>query len=1104
MKTDAHPLKLTELPVVIRTTDGWESLRAALRQRASGTIDGAWGSSAALAVAALANEGPDGLLVVVPSVTDVEFWLEDISSFLDQRPVVFPAWETWPAPTHQGRLAPETAERLRILQSLTASTSKPFVLASMSAILQPVPLRDEIAHRGRTITPGEVLDVEEFLQWLSTNGYKRVEAVEYPGEFARRGGILDLYPPDFPDPVRLELFGDEVDSIRLFAAGSQRSLEKRKSVTIIGVDSGSSAGRTAWGFLTDYLPKKTWVVLVEPNELKDMGRSFFERVANPEGLFTVEGTLAELMKFPTITLSALPRASVEASVHLHVESVERFSGSVQRVREELDTVGADGRVLIACQSDAEVHRLTDVLKAGSLSQSHRLALITGHIRTGFRLVGPNIVVLGSHELFHKDLLPPGTKAPAGQRSKRVESRAIDTFLDLNEGDYVVHVAHGIARFRGMKILEKTSALMSHVEELDHSEHAHDAVEENLILEFKDGVFLYVPASRIDLIQKYLGGTQAEPPLSKLGGTSWGNRKKKIADALRDVAAEMIQIQAVRAAMPGHAFPPDSEWQKEFEAAFPYQETPDQQAAIDETKADLEKPKPMDRLICGDVGYGKTEIAIRAAFKVIDHGKQVAILVPTTILAEQHFRTFTQRFAEYPFVVECLSRFRSGAQQRDIIRRIKEGEVDVVVGTHRVVGNDVSFNDLGLVIIDEEQRFGVEHKEKLKKLRAMVHVLTMTATPIPRTLHASLLGIREISNLETPPPDRLPVETRIIRWDDSLIRHAILREMNRGGQVYFVHNRVHDILEVVTKVKMLVPEARVVHGHGQMNEHQLEKAMVTFLHKEADILVATTIIESGLDIPSANTIFIDDADMYGLADLHQLRGRVGRTKIRAYAYMIVNPIKLLTPTAQKRLKAIEEFTELGSGFKIAMRDLEIRGAGNLLGNEQSGHIAALGYEMYCTLLENAVRQLKNLPPRVAVEVHVDLPWPAYLPRDYVPGQKLRIEVYRRLSRLREISQLADFRQELIDRYGPLPEETVWLLRTTEIRLLCVRWQIRSVNRDGRDLVFGYRSKSKAEQVQTRSKNRFKIVDEKSCYLRLTPEEDSPEAIYELLTRVLAFT
>ena len=472
------------------------------------------------------------------------------------------------------------------------------------------------------------------------------------------------------------------------------------------------------------------------------------------------------------------------------------------------------------------------------------------------------------------------------------------------------------------------------------------------------------------------------------------------------------------------------------------------------------------------------------------------------LAEQHYRTFTQRFAEYPFTVDVVSRFKSPAKQKEAMKLVAAGGVDVIVGTHRLLSKDVKFKDLGLVIIDEEQRFGVEHKERLKHLRATVHVLTMTATPIPRTLHGALLGIREISNLETPPPERQPVETRIIRWDDQLIRHAILREMNRGGQVYFVHNRVHDIHDIATKLKIIVPEAKVTVGHGQMTADELEKAMVKFIRKEADILVATTIIESGLDIPNANTIFIDDADIYGLADLHQLRGRVGRQKNRAHAYLIVNPIKMLTPTAQRRLKAIEEFTELGSGFKIAMRDLEIRGAGNILGAEQSGHIASVGYELYCQLLENAVRTLKHQPPRQAVEVNVDLPWPAYLPRDYVPGQKLRIEVYRRLARLRDMKKLDDFRQELRDRYGPPPPTVEWLLRTTEIRLLCVRWQISSVHRDGRDLIFTYRSSDLAKRLAVLSRGRLKVVDEKTIYLRLKIEDDATlEGLYQLLLGVL---
>jgi transcription-repair coupling factor (superfamily II helicase) len=591
-------------------------------------------------------------------------------------------------------------------------------------------------------------------------------------------------------------------------------------------------------------------------------------------------------------------------------------------------------------------------------------------------------------------------------------------------------------------------------------------------------------------------------------------------AVLDLASEMLELQAVREAKTGFAFPPDSDWQREFDAAFPFEETPDQLTTMAELKRDMEKARPMDRLICGDVGYGKTELAMRAAFKAIDTGKQVAILVPTTVLAEQHYRTFSQRMAEYPFVVEVISRFRTGAQQRDIVKRLEEGAIDIIIGTHRIVSNDVKFKDLGLVIIDEEQRFGVEHKENLKKLRQTVDVLTMTATPIPRTLHLSLLGIRDISNLETAPQGRLAIETRIVRFDRQLVRHAIMRELNREGQIYFVHNRVHNIHDIAQQLHDIVPEARIVIGHGQMDEHALERAMVKFVTKEADILVATTIIESGLDIPNANTIFINQADNYGLADLHQLRGRVGRYKHRAYAYLLLDANRDITPNATRRLKAIEEFTELGAGFKIAMRDLEIRGAGNILGTQQSGHIAAVGYELYCSLLENAVRSLKNMPVKKHLEVTIDLPWQAVLPRDYVPGQKLKIEVYRRLSRIQRFDRLADFRQELRDRYGPIPTPVEWLLRLAELRILAHHWQIAGIHLEGKwehsqgaavpqaitavgpvDLVLEYTQPKKVERLAQRADGRLRIADAQSAYFRLHAEEYEPLALYAAVKYLL---
>jgi transcription-repair coupling factor (superfamily II helicase) len=1083
---------LADLPQLLRDAEGFSGVTASLRAGGAGTIDGAWGSSAALAVATLAADAPATVLVVLAHPGDVDTWAADLEGFSNSRPLILPAFESWPPDPSKFDDTPGL--RLRLIQRMHSQPPK-LLIATMNALMQPVPGRGELESRGRRLRVGDSLDLDELAVWFIQNGYKRVDACELPGEFARRGGILDLFSLDAEGPVRLEFFGDEIESIRPFAVGTQRSSGDVKEVIVLG---NSATPRAAIrGHLTEHLPANSWVVLVEPTELHEQGKFFLETVAGVEGLFTVAGTFQQLLAKPNATVSALPRPGVEAAAHLRVESVERFSGNVNRVRDELDSVGREDRVLIACHNEAEVHRLTDVLAAGKLAQGDRLKLVTGSVRAGFRLVEAGVVVLGSHELFHREQAPAGQKGSALPR-RRIESRAIDSFLELNDGDLIVHVVHGIGRFRGMQMLDR--ALSGQRPAVSHDP-SGAAKEENLLLEFRDGVMLYVPVSKIDLVQKYVGGSKSNPELSKLGGTAWGKRVDKVEEAVRDLAADMIQVQAMREGQNGLAFPPDSDWQKEFEASFPYQETPDQLTAVSEIKHDLERPRPMDRLLCGDVGYGKTEVAVRAAFKTIDNGKQVAVLVPTTVLAEQHFRTFRDRLAEYPFTVDVLSRFRTAGEQKRVVKGLKEGSIDIVIGTHRLVSKDVQFKDLGLVIIDEEQRFGVEHKERLKHLRSLVDILTMTATPIPRTLHLSLLGIREISNLETPPPERLPVETRIMRWDDKLIRAAILRELGRDGQVYFVHNRVFDIEAIAQRIQRIVPEAKIVIGHGQMAEGELEKAMVAFVRKDAHILVATTIIESGLDIPNANTIFIDQADNYGLADLHQLRGRVGRQKNRAYAYLLLDSERGVSGDAAKRLKAIEEFTELGAGFKIAMRDLEIRGAGNILGTQQSGHIAAVGYELYCQLLENAVRSVKNMALRTHLEVNVDLPWPAFLPRDYVPGQKLRMEVYRRLTRVRDPKKLDDFRQELRDRYGPIPDAAEWLLRLTEVRLLAARWQVLNIHRNGPDLVFGYRNDKRAAQLAGRSGGRLKVIDEKDAYLRLQEGEEEPMQMYQLLQELL---
>jgi transcription-repair coupling factor (superfamily II helicase) len=1072
---------LSDLVPFLQSSGGYRDLLVALREGRAGTVDGAWGSSAPLALAALGGQCPGTLLIAIAHPRDLDAWATDLTSFYGTSPLLFPAWDSLPS-ADSDQVDEIGGQRLRVLRQLENDLPPRILLASFQALMQPVPERQRLLAGKRTLKVGVALELEPLTDWLLDHGYRRAEVVELPGEFSRRGGILDVFPPDADDPIRVELFGDEVESLRRFNAGTQRSLGTMNSTDLLALSGGDAVALT--GHLCEYLPADSWTAYVELEELAEQGKHYLERVASVEGLFTPEGVFQQLTRRPSIRVATLPAPTVEATWHMRVESVERFSGDVARVRDELDSIAVNDQVIIACPSEAECKRLGEVLGSGQLAQSGRLRVVTGRVRAGFRMVENGLVVLGGQELFHRD------QAREVQPRRRLESRAIDSFLELAEGDLVVHVSHGIARYRGMNVLEK-----------------HGRQEEYLSLEFRDGVVVYVPASKIDLVQKYVGGSKVDPELSKIGGTTWANRKKRVEEAVLDLASEMIDLQAVRAAQPGISFLPDSEWQAEFEATFPYQETPDQLTSLVEIKRDMEQARPMDRLICGDVGYGKTELAIRAAFKCIDNGRQVAVLVPTTVLAEQHFRTFSQRLAEYPFVVEALSRFRSGGEQRRIVQRLAEGSIDVVIGTHRIVSADVKFKDLGLVIIDEEQRFGVDHKERLKRLRQKVDVLTMTATPIPRTLHLSLLGIRDISNLETPPPDRLAIETRVVRFDPALIRNAILRELNREGQVYFVHNRVQDIHQIAAKLKKSVPEARFVIGHGQMTPEELEQAMVQFVRRDADVLVATTIIESGLDIPNANTIFINEAENYGLADMHQLRGRVGRYKHRAYAYLLLEGNKQLSPTAARRLKAIEEYTELGAGFKIALRDLEIRGAGNILGTQQSGHIAAVGYELYCEMLENAVRRLKNEPLKTPLEINLDLPWRAFLPRQYVAGQRQRIEVYRRLSRVRSLHRLEDFRQEMRDRFGPLPEPAEWLLRQAEIRLLAARWHIARVRLETAveggpiDMVLEYRSPRRMEKLAKQSGGELRVVDESSAYMRMPPGPKSQEELYERLRRVL---
>ncbi|MEM9186662.1 MAG: transcription-repair coupling factor [Planctomycetota bacterium] len=1030
----------------------------------SGTLGGVWGASCALVAASLAERAPGPLVVVVPHLADVDRFLADFRLFSQASAAAFPAWQ---AERGERVIHDEVyGQRLRVLKPLAGGNNQPVVVVtSIHGLLQPVPTRETLAEATRRIAVGEALDEQDLARWLVDHGCHRTSAVELPGEFAIRGGIVDIFAPDALRPSRIELFGDEVESIRVFDVATQRSREASASIDVTMLNP-STADRA---HLTGYLPEGTWFLLVEPTDLQEEGRFYLERAERPREMHSVRTTLAEVYKYPSVTAAGVPSGSLEETAHLGFESVERFSGDVQKVRGELESVAGGHTTYIVCPAEAEIDRLRELF-----GEQESIGYAVGHLSDGFRVVGSQTLVLSSGELFNRrDAIRGSARLAAG--------RAIDSFLELREGDLVVHVTHGIGRYRGLKLLDKEGR-----------------AEEHLELEYHGGTRIFVPGSRIELVQKYVGGKKLKVPLARIGGQSWVKQKQAAEKAVTDLAADMLELQAKRDARPGIRFPDDTDWQREFDASFPHDETPDQLSSISEIKADMQSPKPMDRLLCGDVGFGKTEMAIRAAFKAVDAGYQVAVLAPTTVLAEQHRRTFTKRMAEFPFEIAAISRFCTAKEQREIVAATKEGAVDILIGTHRLASADIEFQNLGLVIIDEEQRFGVAVKERLKALRAMVDVLTMTATPIPRTLHMALLGARSISNLETPPPSRLAVETRVTRFNDEMIRHAVMRELNRDGQVYFVHNRIQDIEEVAQRLAEIVPEVRIGIGHGQMAEGRLEEVMTRFVRHEFDLLLATTIIESGLDIPNANTMFIDDADRYGLADLHQLRGRVGRDQRRSYCYLLVDEDKHLSPEAARRLRAIEEFSQLGAGFALSMRDLEIRGAGALLGTQQSGHIATVGYEMYCSMLENAVRRMRQLPPREVVDVNVDLPIKAHLPASYVPDARGKIDLYRRLARMTTTEQVDDFGDELLDRFGPIPAPVERLLELARLRVWAHAWGVNSIRREDDYLVFGYTARDRIRRLVRESGGTLRVADGVSAYLPLPPEargEPSGEGLIE---------
>jgi len=1057
-------------PAVVRLFD---RLRADAQGAA--TAAGPGGSAAPLLAAAAGKHLNRPILYVAAHLEEADRAADDLEVFADREVAVLSAFEARPA---EGPAALEIgAERARLCAALLArGEPHPLVVAPVQALMQSVPTPEALQEATLALRTGQTVEPNHLAGWLLDHGYQRVDQVEEPGHFAIRGGIVDVFSPGLAEPVRIEFFGDLIDSVRTFDLGTQRSVAKLEHVEITAVLGGPSEEETCPFFC--YLPRQTLVVFAEPLEIVELGRLLLERLDDHTGLYHPQAVFKQAEAFGRLFIQRFGAGLAEPTLHIRVDLLSPFDPVGAQAIDELLGMARESQVIVFCDTAGEVDRLNELIRdhAGG-DAPNGLQIRPGLVHRGFRWPAAHLTVVPHHELFRR-------AEPRRALRRMPAARPIESFLDLSPGDYVVHVQHGIARFEGLQTIRQG-----------------EKVEEYLTLRFAANATLHVPASQIQLVQKYVGAAGLRPRLSRLGGVRWKQTKEKVSQAVAELAEELLQIQAARLAKPGVAFPPDSEWQRQFEEAFPYQETDDQLRIAEEIKQDMQRPRPMDRLICGDVGYGKTELAIRAAFKCVEYGKQVAVLAPTTILAEQHLRTFRERTADYPFVIECLSRFRSPSEQHQILRRTAEGSVDILIGTHRLLSADVAFKDLGLLIIDEEQRFGVEQKERLKKFRQTVDVLTLTATPIPRTLHMSLLGLRDISTLTTPPVDRRAIVTQVVHPDPQLIRDGILRELARDGQVFFVHNRVRSIHRVAQRLANLVPEARIGVGHGQMNEHELEDVMVRFINRRLDVLVCTSIIENGVDIPTVNTMFIDQADRFGLADLHQLRGRIGRYKHRAYCYLLLPAKRQITPTAARRLRAIEQYSELGAGFHIAMRDLEIRGAGNLLGPEQSGHIAAVGYELYCQLLEQAVRRLKAEPTERIEPAHVELGIPAYIPSNYIASARQRMEVYRRIGACKSSSDIEQLRSDLADAFGKPPKPLDRLLMLAEIRILAGRWQLQSVILHRPDIVISPRDMRMAERLFEQAPGTVRLVDGKDLYWRLPPAYLEPDTLLVVLRQRL---
>ena len=1043
--------------------------------------------------------------------------------------------------------------RLNVIKEIL-SNNKNIIVTSIDAFAARYTPKDLFKTHTVSISVGDEVDFKELSKILVEAGYDRVDVVEGKGEFSLRGGLLDLFPTNSIYPYRIELFGDEIDSIRTFNTESQRSIEKVNCIevfpakeiiiddeiidyalsnireeldltlknnkdkergiklnTIISKNLEELRETHDFETIDSYLPlfyKKSEslfdyledYIFVLDDKVRCLGKLdstylefnenysiFLQRgdILPSQGKLLLEKEeLIDLLEEKiNITMDAINKGggflSPIRKIEINSAILHHYQGQLDLLIEDILKKKKDGyRTVILSGTRVRGERLVSTLREREIESSYRdniesialgeVVITFGNLLKGFECPKYKTCVISDKEVFGE-----AKRKLSKSKSKSKGVSKIKSFAELKPGDYVVHVNHGIGVYKGIKQIEVSG-------------HKRDYLD----IVYDKGDKLYVPVDQLDLVQKYIGSEGKSPKVNKLGGAEWQKAKSKVKKSINEIAEDLVKLYAARAAVKGYKYSKDTEWQMQFEDEFPFQETPDQLSSIEEIKKDMESDKPMDRLLCGDVGYGKTEVALRAAFKAVMEGKQVAFLVPTTILAEQHYKNMIKRFSDFPIKIDMVSRFRTTKEQKSTLQSVKEGNVDILVGTHRLVSKDIVFKDLGLLIVDEEQRFGVAQKEKIKNLKKNVDVLTLSATPIPRTLHMSLTGVRDISVIEPPPEERYPIQTYVVEQNDQLIRDAIMREIGRGGQVYFVYNRVEDIEKIANYIKNLVPESRVGVAHGQMTERQLEKEMLDFMTNEYNVLVCTTIIETGIDIQNVNTIIIYNADKMGLSQLYQLRGRVGRSNRIAYAYLLYTKDKVLTEVAEKRLKALKDFTELGSGFKIAMRDLEIRGAGNMMGSAQHGHMAAIGYDLYCRMLEDTVKLIKGDIDKEPIETTVDLKVDAYIPSSYIEDEMQKIEVYKKIAAIESIDEYMDIKEELEDRYSDIPDPVYNLMDIAYIKSRAKLLSIEEIKESGNDVSFRFQAgDSDYEKI-------FKIIIEKYKDSIMLKFGEAPSFIFKL--------